>query len=525
MSTVPGTVYLVGAGPGDPELITVRGQALLAAADAVVVDALASPELLRHCRSGAEIHHTGKRAGAHSATQEEINVLLVELAGRHAVVVRLKGGDPFVFGRGGEECEVLAAAGIPFEVVAGVTSAIAAPASAGIPVTHRDWASHVTIVTGHEREDSEHPGRADPAVLAPLLSTGTLVFLMGARTLPRLCAGLIGGGADPATPVVAVQWGTDPRQRTVVATLATIAERVAEAGMAAPMVTVAGRVAALAEQLAWFERRPLWGRRILVTRARAQASGFLERLRRLGADAVELPVIAVEPVAERRELEASLVALRRAEAARRYAVFSSANAVDLVWTAIESSGGDARDLGGVRLVAIGPETAAALARHGLRADLVPPEYVAEAVAEAMIAEGVQGARVWLPRAATARDVLPERLRQAGAEVEVLPIYRTVLPEGSAAALRSELERGPIDAVTFTSSSTVAHFRAALEGRPFPAGAIAACIGPVTAASAREAGFPVEVVAAEYTTAGLTGALAAHFAARGVASVAGALPLP
>ena len=510
MTVAPGTVYLVGAGPGDPGLLTLRGHELLATCDAVVVDALANPELLRHCRDGVERHDVGKRAGQHSATQDDINALLVRLAGQGKSVVRLKGGDPFIFGRGGEECEALRDAGVAYEVVPGVTSAIAAPASAGIPVTHRDWAGHVSVVTGHERDGEE--GRIDYAPLAALLPQGTLVFLMGARSLPRIAQGLLDAGADPLTPAAAVQWGTDPRQRACAASLHDIAGAVEAAGMGSPMVTVVGRVAALRQRLEWFERRPLHGRRIVVTRARAQASGFLERLRAMGADALEIPVLAVEPTAEQADVDAALDRLAQPHPGGRWAVFTSANAVDLVWAAVERSGRDARDLAGVRLVAIGPETAAALARHGLRADMVPTEYVAEAVADAMLAAGVDGARVWLPRAAMARDVLPDRLRDAGAEVDVLPLYRTVLPPDTPATLSAALDERPVDAVTFTSSSTVNHFLSALDGRPFPPGAIAACIGPVTARTAEAAGLPVGVVAAEYTTAGLAAALAAHFSA-------------
>jgi uroporphyrinogen III methyltransferase/synthase len=510
VSAAAGTVYLVGAGPGDPGLLTLRGAELLATCDDVVVDALANPQLLSHCRAGVQRHDVGKRAGQHSATQAGINELLIRLARENRSVVRLKGGDPFVFGRGGEEAEALRDAGVPFEVVPGVTSAIAAPAAAGIPVTHRDWAGHVTIVTGHEREGEE--GRIDYAPLAALLPEGTLVFLMGARGLPRIVAGLLDAGADPATPAAAVQWGTDPRQRSVSAPLHHITGAVRDAGMGSPMVTVVGRVAALREKLQWFERRPLHGRRIVVTRARAQASGFLERLRGMGADAVELPVIAVEPAAEQRDLDAALDRLATAAQSERaaWAVFTSANAVDLVWDAVERSARDARFFSGVRLVAIGPETAAAMQRHGLRADLVPAEYVAEAVADAMLAAGVEGAHVWLPRAAMARDVLPDRLRDAGADVDVLPLYRTVLPPDTTERLHALLDAAPVDAVTFTSSSTVQHFLTALAGRPFPEGAMAACIGPVTARTARDAGLPVTVVATEYTTAGLAAALAAHF---------------
>ena len=508
----PGTVYLVGAGPGDPGLLTVRGRELVESCDALVVDALASPLLLRHARPDAAVHDVGKRAGRHSATQGEIDALLVALALEGRRVVRLKGGDPFVFGRGGEECEALLAAGIPFEVVPGVTSAIAAPAYAGIPVTHRDAAGHVTIVTGHERDAGAGAGRVDLEALARLVPAGTLVFLMGARSLPGIVDGLLRGGAAPDLPAASVQWGSDPRQRTARATLGTIAAEVERLGLGSPMVTVVGRVAGLPQELDWFGRRPLAGRRILVTRARAQASVFLERLRRLGADAIEIPVIAVEPTAERADLDRALRRLAEPDPRGRYAVFTSANAVGLVMAAVRDAGLDARLFAGTTLVAIGPETAAALAEAGLRADLVPARFVAEAVADLMLAAGVEGRRVWLPRAALARDVLPDRLRAAGAEVDVLPLYRTVLPEGTAELLRTALaDPSPIDAVTFTSSSTVEHFRRALDGAPFPRGATAACIGPVTARSAEAAGFSVGVVAAEHTTAGLASALVEHFA--------------
>ncbi len=504
----PGTVALVGAGPGDPGLITVRGAELVRGATAVVVDALAPARLLELCPAEAEVHHVGKRAGQHSATQEQINDLLVRLAGEGHRVVRLKGGDPFVFGRGGEECEALRAAGVDYEIVPGVTSAIAAPAAAGIPVTHRDWASHVTIVTGHERDD-DGEARVDHGALAALLPGGTLVFLMGARALPLITAALTAAGADPATPAAAVQWGTDPRQRTVVATLGSIVSAVEAAGLGAPLVTVVGRVASLAGRLNWLRAGPLSGRRILVTRARAQAGAFADRLRALGAEAVELPVIAIEPTEEAEDIREGLLRLALPRAAGRFAVFTSANAVRLVLAALDETGHDARLFAGVTVVAIGPETAAALREGGLRADTVPREYIAEAVADLLEAHGVKGAFVWMPRAAAARDVLPDRLRAAGAEVEVTQIYRAVLPEGTADLLRAELAHGTLDAVTFTSSSTVTHFQAALEGAPFPAGAIAACIGPVTARAATEAGFPVELIAESYTTDGLAEALARH----------------
>ena len=489
----------------------------------MVIDALASPALLE-LATGAAVHDVGKRAGRHSATQEEINRLLVDLASAGHRVVRLKGGDPFVFGRGGEECEALRDAGIAWEVVPGVTSAIAAPAAAGIPVTHRDWAGHVTILTGHERDDGDGTGRVDLAALAALLPGGTLVVLMGARTLARVVAGLLAAGADPATPAAAVQWGTDPRQREVAATLGTLEAAVRDAGLGAPMVTVIGRVAALGATLAWRRPGPLTGRRILVTRARTQASGLLARLRELGAEAVELPVIAVEPMAERTELLAALHRIARPHPGGRYAVLASANAVRLVLDGLDEAGMDARDLAGVTIVAVGPETAAALRQRGLRADLLPERFSADGVGDALLARGVAGAQVWLPRAAAARDRLPARLAEAGALVEVTALYRSVVPEGTRERLHAALDAGGVDAVTFTSSSTVTHFVDALGGRPFPAGAVAACIGPVTAESARAAGLPVAVVADAATTDALADALAAHLTAAPLAGSA-LPPLP
>jgi uroporphyrinogen III methyltransferase/synthase len=541
MVAVPGTVYLVGAGPGDPGLLTVRGRALLETADCVVTDALVSEAVLALARPDAEIVDVGKRGGGRATPQEEIEALLVRQARAGRSVVRLKGGDPFVFGRGGEECEALAAAGVPYEVVSGVTSALAAPAAAGIPVTHRDWASHVTILTGHERDDTEG-SRIDPALLARLLPTGTLVVLMGARTLPDLVARLLAAGADPTTPAAAIQWGTDPRQRVCVATLALLPAEVERAGLGSPMVTVVGAVAALARRASpalplhgrridargAAERRavrasptlPLRGRRIVVTRARPQASTLTARLEALGAEVVEVPVLAVEPSLERHDLVAAVQRLREVAGRPRWLVLTSQNAVGLLWESIREAGGDARWFADVRIAAIGPATAAELARCGLVADLGPVEYVAEALAEEMIRVGVEGAHVLLPRAAAARDVLPRRLSDAGADVEVVPIYRVVVPPGTSERLRDELAIGPVDAVTFTSSSTVSHFLTALAGASFPSGAIAACIGPITARAAVQAGFPVAVVAEEYTVEGLVAALVAHFAARSGASARG-----
>lgn len=492
-----GRVLLVGAGPGDPGLITVRGAEALQRAEVVVYDHLASPELLRYAPSAAERICVGKRAGEHTLSQGEINTLLVRLAQAGRQVVRLKGGDPFVFGRGGEEAEALAAAEIPFEVVPGVTSAVAVPAYAGIPVTHRGLASSFAVVTGHE--DAAKPESAlDWGALA---GVDTLVFLMGVGNLPRIVAGLAGHGRAADTPVALIQWGTRGTQLTVAGTLADIVDRVREAGLHSPSVTVVGQVVALRERLRWFDRLPLKGLRVLVTRTREQAGQLASALRALGAEPVECPLIEIVPPLDWAPLDAAIAQL----GAYHWIVFTSANGVEAFFGRLSVAGGDARSLGGTRLAAIGPATAAALASHGLRADLLPAEYVAEAVAVGM--GHVKGLRVLLPRAGIARPALGQELRAAGARVEEVVAYRTIAPEGLSGRLQNVL--AGCDVVTFTSSSTVRHFAEVL-GREAGAAAlervVVACIGPVTTQTALELGLRPAVVAEEYTTGGLVSAL-------------------
>jgi uroporphyrinogen III methyltransferase/synthase len=480
-----GIVYLVGAGPGDPGLMTARSLELIAAADAILYDRLIPPGALDSARPDAELVYVGKEPGRTAMEQEEINRLLVELGGQGKTVVRLKGGDPFVFGRGGEEATALAEAGVRFEVVPGVTAGVAAPAYAGIPVTHRDSASAVAFVTGHE--DPEKPESAlDWDALASF--PGTLVLYMGVKNLPLIADRLTAAGRAASEPAAVVARGTLPGQRTVSGTLADIAERVAEAGLRPPAITLVGPVAELRDTLQWLERRPLHGKVVAVTRARAQASGLAARLSALGADVLETPAIRIEP----RPLD--LPGLD----GYALACFTSPNGVRIFF---DSLAADARGLAGVTVAAIGPGTAAELRRHGVRADVVPERSVAEALVEALEPVEVQGKRVLVARAAEARDVLPDALRERGAEVEVLALYDTVV-EPLADDAREELARA--DYVTFTSSSTVRFF---LEGGgSVPEGARVVSIGPVTSATAREQGLTVHVEAERHDIAGLVDAL-------------------
>jgi len=477
------TVYLVGAGPGDPGLLTRRGAELLARCDVVVFDRLASSALLELCPPAAERVSVGKGPGRVEMTQDAINELLVARGQAGATVVRLKGGDPFVFGRGGEEAEALRAAGVPFEIVPGITSAIAAPAYAGIPVTHRGLATHVTIVTGHEDPDK---GRSDTDWAALARAGGTLVILMGAGHLPDIAARLIDGGRPPSTPIAAVRWGTRSDQRTVRGTLGTVDAL----GVEAPSAIVVGEVAAL--DLTWFESRPLFGRRVVVTRAREQASELRTQLEERGAEVIELPTIAIEP------LDFAVPDLAAAD----WIVFTSANGVTGFFDRLAVAGLDTRALGGCRVAAIGPGTASALADRGIRADLVPERFVAESLVEAFPAG--PGAVV-LARAAVARDVLPAGLAAKGWRVDVLDVYRTVMADPDPAAV-ARVRSGDVDAITFTSSSTVENFVAAVGQISSQIPVI--CIGPVTADTATARGLDVTATADPHTIDGLVTALVA-----------------
>ena len=498
-----GIVYLVGAGPGDPGLMTRRSLELIAAADAILYDRLIPQGALEGARPDAELRYVGKEPGAPALTQEETNGLLVELARAGKRVVRLKGGDPFVFGRGGEEAEALAAAGVPFEVVPGVTAGVAAPAYAGIPVTHRDAASAVAFVTGHE--DPAKPGTAlDWDTLARF--PGTLVFYMGIKNLPLIAERLTAAGRDPQEPVAVVERGTHAGQRTVVDSLSGIAARVESEGVRPPSITVVGRVAELRETIAWLEARPLHGEVVAVTRARAQASGLAARLRELGAEVVETPAIRIEPRPVEGELRAVI------DRIEEYALVcvTSPNGVRLLFDALGTAGRDARALAGATVAAIGPGTAAALAERGVLADVVPERFVAEALVEALAHVEVEGRRVLVARAAEARSVLPDGLRERAAEVDDVALYDTVAePLGDAE--RSALERATY--VTFTSSSTV-RFLMGSGVRP-PESARVVSIGPVTTSTAEDHGLAVHVEAERHDVEGLVEALTADARGRRV----------
>lgn len=501
-----GKVFLVGAGPGDPSLLTVRGMELLRRAEVVVYDRLVGERLAAEAPTGAERIYVGKAADSHTLSQPEINALLVAKAREGKLVVRLKGGDPFVFGRGGEEAEALVRAGIPFEVVPGVTSATAAPAYAGIPITHRDRSASFVVVTG--RED---PAKLESTVAWEKLATSvdTIVCLMGVRNLPAIVERLLRHGRPPETPVALVRWGTWARQETLTGTLGDIVEQARARGLGPPVVAVVGEVVGLRETLRWFDNRPLFGKRVLVTRGREQAGDLSRLLAEVGADPVELPTIQIEPPESWEPLDRAIARLQE----YGWVVFTSANGVRGFFGRLASHGKDGRALSGARVAAIGPATAEALARVGIRADFVPKEYVAEAVAAGLGELGVAGCRLLVARAAGAREALVGLLRDRGALVDVVPVYRTVPVPGSADRLRELLEGERIDVATFASSSSVRNLVEMLgeEVRDRLARLVVACIGPVTARTARELGLRVDVVATEYTIPGLVRALEEYYA--------------
>jgi len=507
---VSGRVYLVGAGPGDPGLLTLRGQRCLEAADVVVHDELVNRRLLEHAPARAEIVAVGRPHGdATRLGQGEIEALLIDRARAGRTVVRLKNGDPMLFGRGGEEGEALRRAGVPFEVVPGVTSALAVPAYAGIPATHRDHASLITIATGHQAIGTEAPPALPWEALAR--QGGTLVFLMGMRHLRAILEALVAHGLDPATPAAAIEQGTSGRQRTVSATASTLAARVREDGLAPPGVVVVGTVVGLRERLAWFEERPLFGRRVVVTRPRAQAGELARLLEDQGADVIVFPTIALAPPPDPAALERAV----REAAGYAWLVFTSVNGVRAFFERFAAAERDVRELAAVRIAAIGPETAAELRRRLLHAAVVPAEYRAEGLLSALGDEDLRGRRILLPRAAGARAILPETLASRGAIVDEVIAYRAVAPaDADVGGLVAALEAGTIDALTFTSSSTVENF-VGLVGRERVARLVrgdrpaVACIGPVTAATARACGLEVAVEADSYTAAGLAAALVRH----------------
>ena len=498
-----GKVYLVGAGPGDPGLITVRGKYLLGKAEVVVYDYLANPKLLKHVPKGAELIYAGKKGGVkHTHTQEEINQMLVDWADAGKTVVRLKGGDPFIFGRGGEEVEVLANLGINFEVVPGVTSATAAATYAGIPITHREYTASVAFLTGHE--DPTKPGsNIDWAKLAT--GAGTLVVYMGIKNLPIIVKNLISNGRDPKTPVAVVRWASTPEQRSVVGTLENIAEIVAGAGIKPPALIIVGEVVTLRDTINWFEKRPLFGKKIVVTRTREQASELVAGLEESGANCLEFSTIQIEPVPSYEVVDEELDRLEE----YHWILFTSLNAVNFFFERLYEKGLDAREMKGVGIAAVGKATADLLLTYGVRVDLLPDVFTGEGLAESLLDQGVEGRNILIPRALKAREILPETLRGAGAQVTVAPVYQNVAPEGKREQLRAQLESGDVDMVTFTSSSTVRNFLSMVgtndpgELKALMRNVFIAAIGPITAKTVTDNGLEVHIQPESHTIPDLT----------------------
>jgi len=489
-----GKVYLVGAGPGDPDLITWKGRRILAAADSILYDHLAPDALLALAPPAAERLYVGKKKSTHEFSQEEICSMLIERARRGLTVVRLKGGDPFIFGRGGEEAEALADAGVPFEVVPGVTTPLGIAAYSGVPLTHRDHTSVVTFLTGHSVSeiDWDKVGGSE-----------TLVIFMGLTTFGEIAREIIARGRSPETPAIAVRWATRPDQQTIVGTLSTLPGMIAQQGLKPPATIIVGEVVRLREKLDWFGRLPLFGQRIVVTRAHEQAANLVLRLRELGADAVELPAIEIRPAEDYSALDAAIANLDSYD----WLIFTSANGIRYFLERLDQSPRDVRAIRG-RIAAIGPATKAALEALHLKVDRMGVEFVAESLLESFTTENLNNKRILLTRAAVARDTLPTGLRARGAVVEVAPAYRTVSPE-NLSAMAGAILAGPHkpDWIMFTSSSTVENLVAAV-GAEALAGIRVASIGPVTSATAQKLGIKIFAEASEFHEDGLIEAILA-----------------
>jgi len=500
-----GKVYLVGAGPGDPGLLTLRGKELLSRAHVIIYDRLASPRIMEFANPKAEKIYVGKRIGRHVANQHEINDLIVKKAKEGKQVVRLKGGDPFIFGRGGEEAQILAKEGLAFEIVPGVTSAIAVPAYAGIPLTHRSFTASVAFITGHRRFDtSEAP--VDWEGLAK--GVGTLVFLMGMSNLPNITENLIKFGRRPDTPVAVIRWGTTPLQESITGTLADIADKVKEHQFKPPAIIVVGDVCTVRDDINWFERQPLLGKKVLVTRTRQQASTLVRLLERKGAGCIECPTIEVRMVEDTHVLDDAIRAMDRFH----WIIFSSTNAVKFFFSRIDQLGKDIRVLGRTRIAAVGSSTADAIRKLHLKVDAVPDDFRAEGLLEFFKGQDMAAKSVLIPRAVVARRLLPDGLRQMGADVTVAPIYETIPPEIAPQTLEL-LEEEDIDVVTFTSSSTVKNLFKTVPHEiidRIKSRAKVACIGPVTAKTAKKMGLNVEIMPTQSTVPALVEAIEQSF---------------
>ncbi len=495
--------YLIGAGPGDPGLITVRGLQIIQEAEVVIYDYLANKIFLSHCRPDAEIIYVGKKGGDHTLAQEKINELIVAKVQEGKNVARLKGGDPYIFGRGAEEAEELLAAGLEFEIVPGVTSAVAGAAYAGIPLTHRKYASSVSLITGHE-----DPTKPDSAHNWPALATAasTLCFYMGVKNLPFITSKLMEHGMSPDMPAALIRWGTTAKHQSWVSTVGEIAALALEKGIKAPSMLVIGEVVLLRDNLNWFEKLPLHGKGVVVTRAREQASGLKDTLERLGAACYEFPTITIEPLQDYAPVHFAIEHLPVYD----WVIFTSVNGVRHFWDQLAVVGKDARALGAAQVAAIGPATALELRQRGIEPDFIPEKYVAESVVQGLLELGIAGKRVLIPRAKVAREILPEELSKVAKQVDVLPVYETMLTQEDGQEIIALLEQGRLHYLTFSSSSTVDNFFALVPAdtlRPFVGRPLKiCCIGPITAKTLGNYGFTPDIMPEEYTIPALVEAL-------------------
>ncbi len=517
-----GKVYIIGAGPGDPGLITLKALRALQEADVIVYDYLVSDEIIRlrdrkllaaaategagegpEEKNPVKLIYAGKQGGEHTLTQEEINYRLVDEAACGQVVARLKGGDPFIFGRGGEEAEVLARQGIPFEVIPGVTSAIAVPAYAGIPLTHRNFTSTLAFVTGHE---DPAKAKSDIDWLA-LAGIGTLVFLMGVKNLPNIVSSLLAAGKEDSTPAALIRWGTSPRQETLTGTLGDIVSRAEERRFLPPAILVVGQVVSLRESLNWFETKPLFGKGVMITRPQAQAAELAQLLQAEGARVIHFPTIEIVPPASFDALDEAIARLE----SYQWIIFTSANGVRFFFQRLKDSNRDIRDLKGIRICTIGPATARTINALGIKVDLVPDSYISEGVVASLRQTDVKGMKILLPRAELARDVIPEELGKLGAIVEPVVVYRTISANRQRGEMAGLISRGEVDVITFTSPSTVTGFREIWGTAPLPAKVRIACLGPVTGAAAKKAAFNIDIMEDVFTIEALVAGIRGYFA--------------
>jgi len=501
-----GMVYLIGAGPGAPGLITLKAIECIKEADVVVYDYLANKKFLEYARKGAEIIYVGKIGGAHTLPQDEINKLIIKKAQKGKIIARLKGGDPFIFGRGGEEAEEIIQAGIDYEVVPGVTAGVAAAAYAGIPLTHRDFTTTVAFITGHE-----DPMKDESNICWDKISTGigTLVFYMGIGNLEPNMKKLIENGRSPDTPVALIRWGTTSNQETIIGTIKDIAEKAKQANFKAPAITVVGDVVSLRDKLRWFDKRPLFGKKIIVTRSREQASDFSVLLEKYGAEPIEFPTIETVPPKDWKEVDRTIKNLSKYD----WAIFTSVNGVKYLIERLKKQGKDIREFKGIKICAIGPATAKAIEDLGIRVDLLPKEYRAEAIIAGLGKNKIKGKSFLLPRALKAREVLPEEIKRLGGKIDVVAAYRTIKPKEKTDGMRKMLQQKEIDVITFTSSSTVENFVSMFQKGEAPGlleGITVACIGPITKDTASVLGIKTDIMPEKYTIPALTDAIGEYF---------------